>query len=45
MRYVKSQIRSEGIDPGSVGPGVKAEISRNWDGRNWERERGEAEEE
>ena len=45
MRYVKSQIRREEIDPGSVGPGVKAEISRNWDGRNWERERGEAEEE
>ena len=45
MKFVNRSLRKEGIDPDTIGPGVKAEISRNWDGQNWEKPKEELEEE
>ena len=47
IRWVERQIRKLKLDPGQMGPGIKAELSRGWDRSGWERERkkGEGEEE
>ncbi len=35
IRFVERMIRKEKMDTLAIGPGIKAELSRNWDKRGW----------
>jgi alpha-L-glutamate ligase-like protein len=37
LRFVESQIRASKGDIRSLGPGIKAELSRNWDSNDWKK--------
>ncbi len=43
IRWVERQVRKLKMEPDSMGPGIKAEMSRGWDINGWEKERKKAE--
>ena len=38
IRWVERYLRKNRISEKDVGPGIKAELSRNWDAAGWKRE-------
>ncbi|MBN1538620.1 MAG: hypothetical protein JW939_00615 [Candidatus Thermoplasmatota archaeon] len=44
IRWVEKYLRKNGIDPTKVGPGLKSELSRNWDAAGWRKRRVSGEE-
>lgn len=45
IRFVERRIRKEKMDISAIGPGIKAELSRNWDKIGWGAPGGDEEEE
>jgi len=45
IRWVERYLRRNKISENEVGPGIKAELSRNWDGNDWKRVSASPEEE
>ena len=35
IRFVERMIRREKMDVSAIGPGIKAELSREWDKKGW----------
>lgn len=45
IRWVEKFLRKNGIDPKQVGPGLKSELSRDWDTAGWRKRRVPGEDE
>ena len=45
IKWVERYLRKNRISEKDVGPGIKAELSRNWDATEWKKETIDQEEE